>query len=286
MKRGRAMSEARALLVLLEDGEGLCVHAVAGEVSSDLVGPRFRPATSLARARSSSRAPLLETGAGAVDPDGTPAHRRSRNARSALVVPLGFRGRARGVLIAFDRMADDAPFGADDEHLLSSFAASAAIAIATAQSVGAAGCAAQRGRRRRSARAGRGSARRDSSGARCAEGRARHHATIQDAGVTRGALETALSHIDTSIRNLQSLITSSGLPPLTNRAHAALEALLDRIAATSGLDVEARLRLRIADGRAPTRLEARSRAPCTAFVQRALLATWSEQRNPPSASID
>ena len=61
----------------------------------------------------------------------------SGGARSAVVVPLGFRGRARGVLVALDRVNEGAAFDADDEHLLASFAASAAIAIATAQSVGA-----------------------------------------------------------------------------------------------------------------------------------------------------
>ena len=56
-------------------------------------------------------------------------------ATSAVVAPLGFRGRARGVLVALDRMREGPAFDTEDEHLLGSFAASAAIAIATAQSV-------------------------------------------------------------------------------------------------------------------------------------------------------
>ena len=270
VKRGRAMSEARALLVLLEDGEGLCVHAVAGEVSSDLVGTEVPAASSLAGAVIESGSPelVLELSSRM----GHGLEPIAGNARSALVVPLGFRGRARGVLIAFDRMADDAPFNADDEHLLSSFAASAAIAIATAQSVGA-------DRLRHSTRA--------SEEERARWARELHDETLQelgalkvmldtarqseDPGVTRGALETALSHIDTSIRNLQSLITELrpaaldeiGLTP-------ALEALLDRIAATSGLDIEARLRLAFADGRAPTRLEAEIEGALYRLVQEAL----------------
>ena len=39
-------------------------------------------------------------------------------ARSALLALLGFRDRARGVLVAFDRMGSDAPFDHDDQHLL------------------------------------------------------------------------------------------------------------------------------------------------------------------------
>ena len=56
-------------------------------------------------------------------------------ATSALVVPLAFRAETRGLLVALDRLNDGPAFEADDEHLLASFAASAAIAIATAQSV-------------------------------------------------------------------------------------------------------------------------------------------------------
>ena len=56
-------------------------------------------------------------------------------ATSALLVPLVFRGTTNGVLAAFDRRAGGPEFTAEDERLMSGFAASAAAAVATAKSV-------------------------------------------------------------------------------------------------------------------------------------------------------
>ena len=50
-------------------------------------------------------------------------------------MPLRYRERALGVLCAFDRLDEDPEFGDRDEELLQAFAASAATAVATAQSV-------------------------------------------------------------------------------------------------------------------------------------------------------
>ncbi len=56
-------------------------------------------------------------------------------ADSALLVPLTFRGRAVGVLAAYDRLGDDGEFDREHERLLSAFAASAATAVATGRQV-------------------------------------------------------------------------------------------------------------------------------------------------------
>jgi signal transduction histidine kinase len=56
-------------------------------------------------------------------------------AEAAVVVPLAFRGETLGVLVALDRTVDGPEFSADDEELIAAVAASAATAIATAQSV-------------------------------------------------------------------------------------------------------------------------------------------------------
>jgi signal transduction histidine kinase len=56
-------------------------------------------------------------------------------ARTALVVPLTFRGQTLGVLSVYDRVVDGPEFGLEDEDLLLSFAASAATAVHTARSV-------------------------------------------------------------------------------------------------------------------------------------------------------
>ena len=56
-------------------------------------------------------------------------------AEHALLVPLEFRGRGVGVLMAAASLADIGGFTADDEQLMRVFAASAATAVVTAQSV-------------------------------------------------------------------------------------------------------------------------------------------------------
>ena len=50
-------------------------------------------------------------------------------------MPLLFRGRAVGALVALDREAGGAEFDEEDLRLLQAFAASAATAVATAQTV-------------------------------------------------------------------------------------------------------------------------------------------------------
>ena len=56
-------------------------------------------------------------------------------ADAALLVPMTFQNRALGVLAAFDRAVDGSAFDAEDESLLTGFAASAAMAVATAQTM-------------------------------------------------------------------------------------------------------------------------------------------------------
>jgi signal transduction histidine kinase len=58
-----------------------------------------------------------------------------RGAHSAVIVPLVYRGRSLGVLGAFDRDEHAYRFTEQDEQVLVAFAASAATAVATAQSV-------------------------------------------------------------------------------------------------------------------------------------------------------
>ena len=58
-------------------------------------------------------------------------------AEAGLVVPLIFRGRGYGVLIAVDRLEGGPVFSNEDQRLLEAFAASAATAVATAVTVDA-----------------------------------------------------------------------------------------------------------------------------------------------------
>jgi signal transduction histidine kinase len=255
VKRGRAMSEARSFLVLLQDDDTLCVEAAAGEVGREIVGMTVASGSSVAgtvAARGSTEnIPNLaaRVGHGLDDIAG--------DATSAVVAPLGFRGRARGVLVALDRMREGPAFDAEDEHLIGSFAASSAIAIATAQSVEAE-------RLRHSMRAS------DKERARWA--RELHDETLQELGALKvmldsarqtqdasrmtSSIDTAVAQIEVSIRNLQALITELrpaaldqiGLLP-------ALEALLKRVAATSGVAIDSDVRVELEDQRLDPEIE-------------------------------
>jgi signal transduction histidine kinase len=242
VKRGRAMSEASSFLVLLQEGDKLRVEAAAGELGSEVVG-REVPTNSLAGtvAAGGSTDHVADLKARG----GHGLESITGEARSVMVAPLGFRGRARGVLIALDRTRDGTVFDAEDEHLLGSFAASAAIAIATAQSVEA-------DRLRHSMRA--------SEDERARWARELHDETLQELGAlkvmldaarqsadlerVRSSIDSALGQIELSIRNLQALITELrpaaldqiGLVP-------ALEALVKRVAATSGIHIDYQPRL-------------------------------------------
>ncbi len=255
VKRGRAMSEARSFLVLLQDDDMLRVEAAAGEVSRDIVGTAIEAASSIAGT-------VAASGTGENIPDlaarvGHGLDSIAGEATSAVVAPLGFRGRARGVLVALDRMREGPAFDAEDDHLLGSFAASSAIAIATAQSVEAE-------RLRHSMRA--------SEEERARWARELHDETLQelgalkvmldaarqteDAGRMTTSIDTALAQIEVSIRNLQALITELrpaaldqiGLLP-------ALEALLKRVAATSGVAIDSDVRLEVEEQRLDPEIE-------------------------------
>ena len=164
-------------------------------------------------------------------------------------------------------------FDADDEHLLASFAASAAIAIATAQSVAGGAAAAFDCRGRGGAQAlGARAARRDAPGARRAQAVARVRAAWQPARRDGGRpYKRRWSGSSSRSRALQNLITDlrpAALDELGIRP--AVEALVARTTATSGLDVEARIDLAYDSGRAPTRLTGEIESTVYRLVQEAL----------------
>jgi signal transduction histidine kinase len=132
VKRARALVDARALLVLLRRGDHLYVAARAGNLTEDLhdlevplddavFGGAMEGQVSQRLERSS--------------PPSKARLRERLGAEAALVVPLNFRGRAVGVLVALDREAGGVEFDQEDLRLMQSFAASAATAVATAQTV-------------------------------------------------------------------------------------------------------------------------------------------------------
>jgi signal transduction histidine kinase len=112
-----ALVGARSLLVLLHDGSRSEVVAAAGECGVAPVG-RSLPVETARAAKALAAVRGLDIDAGA-----------------ALLVPLDFRGRTLGAIVALDRLDEGPGFQAEDERLLAAAATSAAAAIATVQSV-------------------------------------------------------------------------------------------------------------------------------------------------------
>jgi signal transduction histidine kinase len=205
-KRGRALVGARSLVILLCDGDELVLAASAG----------------YAEAAEGVRLPISETVCGQVMEGRRPervndvgarlgidaGHFGVVDAHTALLVPLVYRNSSVGVLCAFDRGGDGERFSADDEMLLRTFAASAATAVAMAQSV-------QEERLRHSLAAAEAERRRWA--------RELHDETLQGLGglrvllsaalrrggheQTREAVRQAIEQIEQEIANLRGIIT-------------------------------------------------------------------------------
>jgi signal transduction histidine kinase len=129
-ENGLAIVEARDVLILLQDRDDLAVAAGAG-VSRAQIGARIPIVGS-----SSGQAMLRQEPWRLMDVRQLripPERLGVQGAHSALIVPLVYRARSLGVLAAFD--GDDQTFTEQDERVLVAFAASAATAVATAQSV-------------------------------------------------------------------------------------------------------------------------------------------------------
>jgi signal transduction histidine kinase len=164
-------------------------------------------------------------------------------AEHGLVVPLVFRNRQYGVLVALDHR-EYGDFSAEHQDLLEAFAASAATAVATAES------AADERRRQRVAAA---------EAERSRWARELHDETLQALGNLRlilsgarrtgdpegmaGALDQAVEQLELDITTLRSLITELRPAALDQLGlEPALMALLDRTR-RAGLEVEAEIAL-------------------------------------------
>jgi signal transduction histidine kinase len=263
-KRSRALIEATGVAILLIDGSDFVIAAIAGDIPRGIVGARVKYGGSVAGRviasglpqrvadlSSSLRFALGELGV---------------EARSALFVPLVYRGSALGVIEAFDR--DGGPeFLAEDERMLLAAAASAATAVATAQTV-------ERDRLRRSLKAAEEERRRWA--------RELHDETLQGLGglrvllssarrtsdleTLRGAVGSAVEQLSAEIANLRALITELRPAALDELGlKPALDALVDR--ARTIADVEIHARIEIAAG---TRLDPESETAVYRVVQESL----------------
>jgi signal transduction histidine kinase len=257
VKRGRALVDARAMVILLRDGAEMQVAACAGDAEPDVVGRRVpvegSTAGGLLRGTRPERirdvASRLHI---ASDRLGVP------NAHTALLVPLEFRGRTLGVLVAFDRIGSlEQEFGAEQEALLQSFAASAATAVATAQTVeherlrGAMAAAEQE--RRRWARELHDETLQGLAGFQVLLSSALRRS---DAASLEQAVRTAVEQLGTEIEKLRMLITELRPAALDELGlQPAIESLASRVAAVEGLEVETEVSLGGERERLPPDLE-------------------------------
>jgi two-component system, NarL family, sensor histidine kinase DevS len=226
VKRSRALVGARSAEIALLDGDEFVIAAVAGEGVDGFPGTRISIDESLAAAALKSgrmqRIPEI--------PQDSFAY-RELGARSALVTPMSFRSQPVGFLIVFDRLRGDRPFNEEDERLLEAFAASAAIAVATAQHAGDEAL-------RRSIEA--------SERERSRWARELHDETLQQLAALRvllsGALRSgdhdrlqtavgdAIEYLKTGVGDLRSLITDLRPAALDEFGiESALEALAERV---------------------------------------------------------
>jgi two-component system, NarL family, sensor histidine kinase DevS len=240
-KRGRALVVARSLVIMLREGEELVVTASAGHVE-DMSGVRLPIADSTSGNVLENRRPERITDVAArlrIAPSefGVP------DARTALLVPMVYRGEAMGVLAAFDRGAEGDVFREDDEQMLRTFAASAATAVALAQSVRSdrlrSSLAAADAERRRWARELHDETLQGLGGLRLLLSSALR---VEDLQRTREAMREAVMHVEREIENLRSIITElrpAALDELGLRT--AIEALLDRHRERGGFRIEGEL---------------------------------------------
>jgi signal transduction histidine kinase len=249
-KRGRALVNARTVVILLEDKGEFDVVTVAGEIDDGVVGRRLPVAESLYGQVLQSRQP--ERIGDLPSRLRTVRHSIGVKAEAALAVPLVFKGKALGVLVAYDHERGSGRFTMSEQQLLVSFAASAATAVGTAKTVA-------QEHLRHSIQAAELERRRWA--------RELHDETLQGLGALNvllsaglnGNLENAvrqsLGLLEEQIAALRSLISDLRPAVLDDLGvQPALEALAERLASTAGMTVELKVDLAFEREEAPTRL--------------------------------
>jgi len=270
VKRGRALIDARQLLVLLADDSELVVTAAAGESSEKVIGRRIPTArTALGEVLRTGHAERLTDMSSRVR---LGLGELADGAGVAMLIPLTFHGRGLGILVALDRFDSPAAFSAEDERLMRAFAGSAAMALATAQTVEA-----------EQLRMSIASA--DQERGRWA--RELHDETLQGLGALqvvltsslkqgspeglRAAAEQAVGQLETQIAELQGLITELRPAALDDIGlEPALRSLLDRTLEAHGITVTPEIDLDVEAGRTASRLEPEIEGTVYRLVQEAL----------------
>jgi len=268
VKRARALVEARSLRIMLAAGDELLTASIAGERE---------------RGTANARVPIAGSIPGRVLEERTPRRvhdlHPSLMARpgdqgagvTALLAPLVYRGRALGVLVALDPLGRDAGFSDEDEGVLLSFAASAATAVATAQSVAEdrtrETIAATERERGRWARELHDESLQSLAGLRVLLSAARR----AEAGELDDLLVQGIEQIDTTIAEMRRLIADLRPSTLDQLGlGAALEALGERTENAAAIEVQITLDLDFETGRSESRLRGEVEDTIYRLVQEAL----------------
>jgi signal transduction histidine kinase len=252
VKRGRALVEARSLLILLCEGEELVAASVAGEREGGMAKIRIPISGSIPGRVLEARAPRRVHD---LDPSLMARPGKQDIGVTALLTPLLFRGRALGVLVALDPLGRDSGFSDEDERVLLSFAASAATAVATAQSVAEGrireSIAATERERGRWARELHDESLQSLAGLRVLLSAARR----SDPEELDRLLVQGIEQVDTAIAEMRRLIADLRPSTLDELGlGAALEALGERTASGDSIEVRINLDLDCEAGRNPNRL--------------------------------
>jgi len=251
VKRARALVDARALLVLLRRDGHLFVAARAGEVSDDVRDLEVPLDDAVFAAAMEDRVSQR------LERDSPPSKARLRErlgAKAALVVPLLFRGRSVGALVALDREAGGGvEFDQEDLRLLQSFAASAATAVATAQTVESERLRQQvesaEKERERWARELHDDALQGLAAIRITLATALQSKDERRAERIESAAEEAMARLEGQINDLNRLINDLRPAALERLGlTGALEALAEESSARGGIEVAAKIELGAAAG--------------------------------------
>ena len=265
-KRGRALVDARACVLLLADGDRFVVADAAGEVPADLAGNSIpikgSPLQDVFRVGGTQRLSPAARGAWSW---------LEIEASSALVSPLTSRGENNGVLIVLDCATPGAGFTPDHELMLSSFAATAANAVADARAIEAQkrelSIAASEQERRRWARELHDETLQELGAVKMMQESA---VTLDRPEVMREALEQASAQLEKVISGLEGLITELRPAALDELGvSAAVQSLVDRIREARQLEISADIDLKETGGQS-TRLPPELEATIYRVIQEAL----------------
>jgi two-component system, NarL family, sensor histidine kinase DevS len=268
VKRGRALVEARSLLIMLREGDELLAVSVAGEREQGTAEARIPIGGSIPGQVLEARAPRRIAN---LDPSLMARPGNQEAGVTALLVPLVFRGEALGVLVALDPLGRDMGFSDEDEQVLLSFAISAATAVATAQSVAENrtrdSIAATERERGRWARELHDESLQSLAGLRVLLSAARRSNPEE----TDKLLEQGIDQVDAAIAEMRRLIADLRPTTLDELGLGpALEALGERLAMGNVIDVDMSFNLEFHTGQTDRRLVSEIEDTVFRLVQEAL----------------